>query len=250
MVSPTALLTALVLAQEHGDLAEAIQATGLHDDDFERIDGLQHALERQLSGLPHESALSEALGLGFLAGQVTYRPVGPLPNMTSFLLDEQFVVRGAEGDSIMHLPWFAEDMFVARSLWDIYEMPSHVRESGLSHYQAVMQGERRRWSFTSCGLAYDVDSVPVAGHDGRPIAVLALTRLMHDPDDDGVMALTPRERELLQLAAEGVSGPDIADALTISAATVKTHFQNIYAKLGVSDRTAAVAKALRKRAIL
>lgn len=249
MVSPTALLTALVIASEHGDSAAAIRATGLDGDDLERIDGLQYALERQLAGLSHEEALNEALGLGFLAGQAAYRAARPSPETTAFLLDDQFVVRGAEGTSIMHLPWFAADMFISRSLWDITEMPVHVRDGGLSNYRAVLEGERRRWSFTSYDLVYEVDSVPVVGCNGTPIAVLALARLMHDPDDDGVMALSPREREVLQLAAEGLSGPEIAEVLILSAGTVKTHFQNIYAKCGVSDRAAAVAKALRKGAI-
>ena len=66
---------------------------------------------------------------------------------------------------------------------------------------------------------------------------------------NGVVApyvpLTPREEELLQLAAEGLSGPDIAARLFVSPGTVKTHFQNIYDKLGVRDRAAAVARGLR-----
>jgi HD-GYP domain-containing protein (c-di-GMP phosphodiesterase class II)/DNA-binding CsgD family transcriptional regulator len=58
--------------------------------------------------------------------------------------------------------------------------------------------------------------------------------------------LTPREREVLQLAADGRSGRDIAGALVLSPGTVKTHFQNIYAKLGAHDRAAAVAAGLRR----
>lgn len=57
--------------------------------------------------------------------------------------------------------------------------------------------------------------------------------------------LTRREIELLQLAADGRSGPGIAEELVVSPGTVKTHFRNIYAKLGVRDRSAAVAKAMR-----
>jgi DNA-binding CsgD family transcriptional regulator/PAS domain-containing protein len=57
--------------------------------------------------------------------------------------------------------------------------------------------------------------------------------------------LSARELEVLRLATEGNSGPDIASCLTITPATVKTHFENIYAKLGVRDRAAAVAVALR-----
>jgi DNA-binding CsgD family transcriptional regulator len=58
-------------------------------------------------------------------------------------------------------------------------------------------------------------------------------------------SLTPREEEVLQLAAEGLSGPNIAQRLFVSPGTVKTHFQNIYDKLGVRDRAAAVARGLR-----
>jgi ATP/maltotriose-dependent transcriptional regulator MalT len=68
-------------------------------------------------------------------------------------------------------------------------------------------------------------------------------------DDEHVAAplrpLTPREGEVLRIAAEGLSGPDIAERLVVSPATVKRHLSNIYEKLGVSGRVAAVAKGLR-----
>ena len=57
--------------------------------------------------------------------------------------------------------------------------------------------------------------------------------------------LSDRELEVLRLAAEGNTGPEIAERLVVSRATVKTHFENIYEKLGVGDRAAAVAHALR-----
>jgi PAS domain S-box-containing protein len=57
--------------------------------------------------------------------------------------------------------------------------------------------------------------------------------------------LTPRELQILQLAALGNAAPQIAESLLISVSTVKTHMENISAKLDVSDRTAAVATALR-----
>ncbi|MDX6582993.1 MAG: two-component system, NarL family, nitrate/nitrite response regulator NarL [Solirubrobacterales bacterium] len=60
-----------------------------------------------------------------------------------------------------------------------------------------------------------------------------------------VSPLTPRELEVLQLAAEGLSGPSAAERLGLSPATVKTHLSNIYAKLGVSGRAAAVASGMR-----
>jgi PAS domain S-box-containing protein len=57
--------------------------------------------------------------------------------------------------------------------------------------------------------------------------------------------LTPRELEILDLAATGCNGPMIAARLVVSAATVRTHFEHIYEKLEVRDRAAAVAKAMR-----
>ncbi len=57
--------------------------------------------------------------------------------------------------------------------------------------------------------------------------------------------LTPREFQVLQLAAQGCGGREIAERLMVSPATVRTHFGRIYDKYGVSDRAAAVAKALR-----
>ena len=61
----------------------------------------------------------------------------------------------------------------------------------------------------------------------------------------GPRPLSEREIEVLLLAAEGLSGPAIAERLVLSPATVKTHFENIYAKLGVGDRASAVAQGLR-----
>jgi two-component system nitrate/nitrite response regulator NarL len=59
-------------------------------------------------------------------------------------------------------------------------------------------------------------------------------------------SLSPRELEILSLAAEGHSTPEIAARLHVSAATVKTHLQKTYDKLGVTDRTSAVVVALRR----
>jgi two-component system, NarL family, nitrate/nitrite response regulator NarL len=58
--------------------------------------------------------------------------------------------------------------------------------------------------------------------------------------------LTPRERDVLGGLAEGKSAPQIASELHVSPATVKTHLKTLYEKLGVSDRAAAVAEAMRR----
>ena len=58
--------------------------------------------------------------------------------------------------------------------------------------------------------------------------------------------LTGRELDVLELIAEGASAGVIAERLTAAVPTVKTHIQNLYAKLGVNDRGAAVAEAMRR----
>jgi ATP/maltotriose-dependent transcriptional regulator MalT len=57
--------------------------------------------------------------------------------------------------------------------------------------------------------------------------------------------LTPREIEVLTLAADGLGGKELAEELVLSPGTVNTHFKHIYEKLGAPNRAAAVAKAMR-----
>ena len=60
------------------------------------------------------------------------------------------------------------------------------------------------------------------------------------------LGLTQRESEVLSLLVAGLSNRAIAAKLVVSEETVKTHSRGIYRKLGVSDRAAAVAVALRE----
>ena len=58
-------------------------------------------------------------------------------------------------------------------------------------------------------------------------------------------ALTPRERDVLDALAEGLSDKEIADKLYVSTETVRTHMVNILAKLGVNSRLQALVFAVR-----
>ena len=70
------------------------------------------------------------------------------------------------------------------------------------------------------------------------------TLLVTDEDEVGLLEeLTPREREILSLIARGASNQEIADRLVLSVGTVKGHVNHIFSKLGVHNRTAAVAHA-------
>jgi len=60
-------------------------------------------------------------------------------------------------------------------------------------------------------------------------------------------SLTERETQVITMMAEGMSVPQIAARLHLARSTIKTHVQTLYEKLGVSDRGAAVAEAMRRR---
>ena len=65
-------------------------------------------------------------------------------------------------------------------------------------------------------------------------------------ESPGPVHLTPREREILALFAEGLGTKAIAERISISPVTVRNHAQRILAKLGVHSRLAAVARGYRE----
>lgn len=77
------------------------------------------------------------------------------------------------------------------------------------------------------------------------IAQTLLSRVTGDAPSYPIEDLTPREREVLTLAARGLTNRAIGQSLGISDRTVQGHLANIYAKLNVSSRTEAVTKALQ-----
>lgn len=88
-----------------------------------------------------------------------------------------------------------------------------------------------------------VQAAVVATAEGRrtlsPDIAAALIDSMHRP----VITLSKRETEILVLLATGATNREMAQRLFISESTVKTHLVHIYSKLGVDNRTAAVATA-------
>ena len=72
------------------------------------------------------------------------------------------------------------------------------------------------------------------------------TRLLHQVRNPSRGALSARELEVLTLVARGASNKEIARAMYLSEATVKSHLLHLFAKLAVSDRTAAVTAALKR----
>lgn len=81
-----------------------------------------------------------------------------------------------------------------------------------------------------------------------PEAAQALIQKTRKPKNQ-VEDLTPRETEVLQLMAEGMTNPEIADQLVISNSTVKFHVSSILGKLNVDSRTEAVVYAFKHNLI-
>jgi DNA-binding NarL/FixJ family response regulator len=83
-----------------------------------------------------------------------------------------------------------------------------------------------------------VDGVRAALRGELPLDPGAV-RLLARPREDALAPLTAREREALALLTEGLSNRGIAGRMGVSEKTVKSHLGNVFAKLGVHDRTQA-----------
>ncbi len=88
-----------------------------------------------------------------------------------------------------------------------------------------------------------------AAHEGEtllaPAVAARLVEAIAEPAGAPAQRLTPREQEVLELIAAGLSNKLIARRLGIAEKTVKTHVGHVLAKLGVSDRTQAALYAVR-----
>lgn len=94
-----------------------------------------------------------------------------------------------------------------------------------------------------------VESIRTADAGGAPLdATIARQIVQHlhaRPARTGMVRLTDRERQIMGRLVEGGSLKELAASMGLSPHTVDTHVRNIYAKLGVRTKSAAVAKALR-----
>jgi DNA-binding NarL/FixJ family response regulator len=96
-------------------------------------------------------------------------------------------------------------------------------------------------SSTPQTLADAVHAVAAGGAYRDP----ELAVLLAGPEADRLAVLSPREREVLGLLADGYSGPEIAERLFLSLETVRTHIRNATTKLGARTRVQAAALVAR-----
>jgi DNA-binding CsgD family transcriptional regulator len=167
------------------------------------------------------------------------------------------------------IDWTSEAVLAAGDEWPLRDWRSSSEPRKLSDflrgaelrrsswYQEAMrpigaEHELKMWLDAPDGTVQGFMFVRTRGRvdfDERDRSVLALLRphltsirarweRRHRPP-----ALTSREAEIIELVGEGLSNAQIAKALFVSPLTVRRHLENIFGKLGVHNRTAAVAQA-------
>jgi len=104
-------------------------------------------------------------------------------------------------------------------------------------------------------LKRDIHALRDGGSPLSPMIARTLLNRMHGtaaataPDGGGETALTPREREILEMIAKGFSYAETSTICAISTATVHSHLKRIYRKLEVHSKTEAVYEARRRSLI-
>jgi DNA-binding NarL/FixJ family response regulator len=97
----------------------------------------------------------------------------------------------------------------------------------------------------SVRLAYQGEPLMPPDEVRRVLRHLRHRRTQEASEQQRVDRLTPRETEILQLMAQGMPTDDIAEHLSVSPYTLRTHVQNILTKLGVHSKLEALAFAIR-----
>ncbi|HZJ28166.1 MAG TPA: response regulator transcription factor [Acidimicrobiia bacterium] len=78
------------------------------------------------------------------------------------------------------------------------------------------------------------------------VTAKVMERLRHEPEDDELAGLTPQERRILDLIADGLTNRQIGERMFLAEKTVKNYVSNVLAKLGMHRRTEAAVFATRR----
>lgn len=204
---------------EYGQVtrAEVLLAVQRDDGDATSLRALRDLLERLLVHATDGGRTANALDVLVLAALAAEADGDPAAATTA--LAQAVELGSVEG----HVRVVARHGPRVRALLD-----QVVAEGGSSPY---VDGLRAAAARAATPPAHDASTAPTAtpGTTRRPTAL--------------VEPLSPRELEVLRLLASDLDGPDIARHLVVSVNTLRTHTKNIYAKLGVSSRRAALRRA-------
>lgn len=152
----------------------------------------------------------------------------------------------------LKLAGYTRDEVIGRPVWEY--VAGGPRATEREWERAITRGELSGEAGLVCADGTTV-TVQYAGHTevitGQRFVlfvVLSTSRWgrhsRRDPETGTREALSAREREIVRLVAAGETGPEIAEQLHISHATVRTHVRNAMAKVGARSRAHLVAKAL------
>ena len=198
--------------EQSTDAVFGIDATGVIRFTNRSFDRLMGYSARQLRG----SQCADVLCGASLCGREFCGPDCPIPKTVTgqpAISDFDLVVRRADGDSVLV------------NIGASYISP-RLRDSSaqVDVFFSMRQVNPRRM----------IERIAMASHQ-KPVKL----------ESNGYSQLSAREKQVLGLAAEGMTTSQVASHLSISTLTVRTHFKNIYPKLGVKSRTEAVIYAMQ-----
>jgi DNA-binding NarL/FixJ family response regulator len=153
-----------------------------------------------------------------------------MPGMDGIEATRQLTASGAAGIRILILTTFDLDEYVYEAL-----------RAGASGF--LLKDVTAEVLFHAVRVIAAGDALLAPGITRRLINEFAQRSDQAPPPALGLEELTPRETQVLQLIAEGLSNSEIADRLVVTEETVKTHVSRILGKLGLRDRTQAVVFA-------
>jgi PAS domain S-box-containing protein len=167
------------------------------------------------------------------------------------LLDDQRRHLDVNG-AYLKLLGYRRDALIGRPVWELVAGGPQLTEQEwretIAHHEFNGEADLVRADGTTVTVQYAGHTELVTGERRVLFVALSTSRWGRHSrrETDGATqdALSSREREIVRLVAAGETGPEIADQLHISHATVRTHVRNAMAKVGARSRAQLVAKAL------
>lgn len=202
-------------------------------DDHEVV---RHGLRRILENADHTVLAEASNGPAAVEAVLTHRPRVlvtdmSLPGMTGVEVARD-VRRQSPGTAVVVLSMYADDGYVVESL-RAGALAYVLKESSGTELVLAVASAANGQRFLSATLAARaIDAYASATERGT--------------SDDPVANLTPREREIFHLVANGLTSGQIAGRLSISTRTAETHRANLMKKLGVSSKAELLKLAIRK----